>query len=312
MPGFASHHFFGLNAYKCISGSLLGNIIKKYHHAYSLGEQGPDLFFYFLLTSTKLCPNIADKMHKEHINFFFEKLMDNCCEYFHGKDFNIACAYTLGYLGHYILDTNMHPYIYSRIGTGSDYRTLGIHFGLESDIDRIILWKNKKLRPAEFLHNRAVRLSDRERKVVATLLRLTIKDVYNIKLSESFVHLVIKCFDFESGFLADPTLSKHRFINFFEKKLFGYPVISPLLMNDITHMEDPCNTEHRRWCNPYNTSICSNESVFNIMNRCLPCYVTIMKQMYKTLLVNKFTGRADKSKVLKMIGNKSFNTGLEC
>ena len=49
MPGFVTHHIFGINAFHGLPKGNAKDIIRKHNKAYSIGLQGPDLFFYFLL-----------------------------------------------------------------------------------------------------------------------------------------------------------------------------------------------------------------------------------------------------------------------
>ena len=78
MPGFVTHHIFGINAFHGLPKGNAKDIIRKHNKAYSLGLQGPDLFFYFLPTSSGLFPNIANKMHKENTGEFFNQLIIAC------------------------------------------------------------------------------------------------------------------------------------------------------------------------------------------------------------------------------------------
>jgi hypothetical protein len=45
MPGFVTHHIFGINAFHGLPKGNAKDIIRKHNKAYSLGLQGPDLFF---------------------------------------------------------------------------------------------------------------------------------------------------------------------------------------------------------------------------------------------------------------------------
>ena len=54
MPGFTTHYLFGVNAYKDLKNTPLKKNICGNHAAYSLGLQGPDLFFYYLTPYTKI------------------------------------------------------------------------------------------------------------------------------------------------------------------------------------------------------------------------------------------------------------------
>ena len=58
MPGFVTHYIFGVNAYKQVDNSDIHNIIYRNRQAYSLGLQGPDLFYYFMQASLGFKPNI--------------------------------------------------------------------------------------------------------------------------------------------------------------------------------------------------------------------------------------------------------------
>ncbi len=68
MPGFTTHYLFGLHAYRKFAPSSLKQTIQKHHAAYSLGLQGPDLFFYFLPSYIIHKNNIGSVAHTEKIN----------------------------------------------------------------------------------------------------------------------------------------------------------------------------------------------------------------------------------------------------
>mgnify|MGYP000232413782 CR=1 FL=1 len=43
MPGFVTHHIFGINAFHGLPKGNAKDIIRKHNKAYALGLQGPDL-----------------------------------------------------------------------------------------------------------------------------------------------------------------------------------------------------------------------------------------------------------------------------
>ena len=77
MPGFTTHYLFGLHAYKQLHSPALKKIIKDNPAAYSLGLQGPDLFFYFLPSYTIRRRNIGSIAHTESTNKFLRHLLDS-------------------------------------------------------------------------------------------------------------------------------------------------------------------------------------------------------------------------------------------
>ena len=49
MPGFTTHYLFGLNSFRELEEPDLVSCIRKFPHAFCMGLQGPDIFFYYLL-----------------------------------------------------------------------------------------------------------------------------------------------------------------------------------------------------------------------------------------------------------------------
>ena len=312
MPGFVTHHIFGVNSYRLSENKDIKSIIKKHSKAYALGLQGPDLFFYFLPTSTGMKPDVASKMHKEKTGRFFYNLIDSCRTICNDDEFEAGSAYILGYVGHYILDTSMHPYVYHRVGTRASKEILGIHFGLETDIDRKVLMHYKGLKMSEFDHKKAVDVTSSEQNAIAKILHKAILATYDIDIPISMIKSAIISFKIESSLIMDKKEYKHKVISFIEEHTIKHPLLSPLLINEVEHMEDPCNEEHKEWCNPWETSQTSCESVFELMDRKAEDYAQMMVFM-NDALIKAYNHEPDENpRILKELGNLSFTSGLDC
>ena len=48
MPGFTTHYLFGLNSFRELEEPDLVSCIRKFPHAFCMGLQGPDMFYYSL------------------------------------------------------------------------------------------------------------------------------------------------------------------------------------------------------------------------------------------------------------------------
>ena len=48
MPGFASHYLFGQQSLSHLKEDQEYHILSLHPHAYNLGLQGPDIFYYYL------------------------------------------------------------------------------------------------------------------------------------------------------------------------------------------------------------------------------------------------------------------------
>lgn len=312
MPGFVTHYLFGVKSYKALNNKDIKDILKNNRNPFSLGLQGPDIFFYFLPTMLGKKVNIASKMHKENTNRFFQEMINYMSDIHGEKAYETACAYVHGFMGHYILDTNMHPYVYSRVGTSTSNKTMGKHYGLETDIDREILWNYKKLRQADFSHSARIDLTHYQKNVIANLLHTVILNTYDIDISVKLIKSAITAFYIECALLNDSKEYKYKAINGIEHYVFGYDILSPLLINDIPHSEDPCNEKHDQWSNPWDESHSSTDSVFDILDKASATYIDYMKLMQKALDSSYHLTGDNSSAILIKLGNKSYTSGLDC
>ena len=310
MPGFVTHYLFGVKTYHTLDNEAMKNIIKNNKRVYSLGLQGPDFFFFYAPLAVKISPNIGSTIHKKDTNKFFGEMIKAIRKIHGDRDFEIAAAYIMGFMGHYMLDKTVHPYVYGRVGNQKGRRTLGVHYGLESDIDRELLMKFKQMKPASFSHSGAINTSSYEKKVIATLLSEAIRCTYGLEVSEEHIRTAITAFYAECALLSDSTCLKHKVINGFETRVFGYACMSPLLINEVVHSEDPCNTEHNVWHNPWTENHSDDSSVYDLFNQAKEEYSSKLPAMYEALLASY--NNTDKSaEILHLLGNFSYTTGLE-
>lgn len=304
MPGFATHHLFGHQTLKKNNNENLKQIIYNNIQAFNLGLQGPDLFFYFLPSNIGIGPDIAGIMHKKLTGRFFKNLIVLCRTIKSKKSFNTAVAYIMGFMGHYILDCELHPYIYYRAGHEKTLKNLGRHFALESDIDKEFLWHYRRLKPQNFSHSEAIMLSPAEKNVISGLLSDAVHVTYNIKLSPWYVKLSIACFYKEAAALNDPEEKKYRLWKKMEHLFFGAPFLSPLFINNLTRTKDACNLRKNIWYNPWARSRYFNHSVPELFFLASKKYASYMNHMYKALITgNDHT-------ILKYLKSNSYNSGL--
>ena len=129
MPAAYAHYVFGKKVFQELSGTEK-EIIRKGEDAFLLGLHGPDLLFYYF----PLCKNRINqqgvKLHKKIAAEFFELGRKR---YKEDQD-SVLRAYLYGFLCHYILDSECHPYI-------SEYmeeHDLG-HLEIETEFDRYLM-----------------------------------------------------------------------------------------------------------------------------------------------------------------------------
>ena len=81
MPGFASHYLFGQQSLSHLKEDQEYHILSLHPHAYNLGLQGPDIFYYYLPAWLLYDHNAASLIHENSSLQFFIAMIDarNSC-----------------------------------------------------------------------------------------------------------------------------------------------------------------------------------------------------------------------------------------
>lgn len=280
MPGFITHLTFGEQSISFIESNDTKDLINKHLTSFSLGLQGPDIFFYHIPAYLFYKQNIGNVIHRERVMLFFDYLFDarNSFEDAHSR--RICDSYIIGFMGHYSLDVTCHPYIYYKSDHFNNLKKsgkydFGRHVTLETDIDHIVLEHYKHILPNQFDYAAAVSPSENEKYVIAKLLYLTIKRTfpeYHVRMGT--IRNAINSFIRLNRMMHDPSGRKKKRIRKIEQLFFKCAVISSMIPSDtIVAYNDPCNTFNADWFNPWNPSVNHNESVFDLINKTMPDYI---------------------------------------
>lgn len=222
MPGYVTHYIFGRDIYDHLKDSLLKQNLYINRAVYSLGQQGPDIFFYYLPAYVLHGHNLGHMAHAQNTNQFFASLLESRNDFKLKKDRKIADAYLAGFLGHYILDTTCHPFIYGRThfdGRTNDY--FARHAYLETDIDTALLKIKLHRNRHDFHAENTIRLTLRQQRVVAHMLHYAYRHTYNgLWVSRYTIFMAIFATQLGFRILYDETGQK--------KVLFGLPENSSL------------------------------------------------------------------------------------
>ena len=135
MPAGYTHYQFSEDIIPLITDHHIKEIILHNKTLFQIGTHGPDIFFYHHFYNLKdaVC-HLGRQMHKDKARDFFEQAMTVVKN-------DGQMAYILGFLCHYILDSQMHHHV-SDIMKATHLS----HFEIESEYDRYIL-KHKNIDP---------------------------------------------------------------------------------------------------------------------------------------------------------------------
>lgn len=317
MPGFVTHYLFGQEAYKHLSSEPQKRILRTQRAAYQLGLQGPDLFFYYLPSYVIDGHNLGSLAHTNETRHFFLGLLNSYQRIRNPIDRDIAKAYLIGFLGHYTLDTICHPFVYGRThyhGREKDY--FSRHAYLETDIDSSLLSIKLHCAPSNFHGEDTIHVNFRQKRVIANLLY----DAYcftfpKLHIRKSTMYMGMFSLRFGLWLLRDTSGQKKVFFRFFEKCFLGYPLFSPLVAsNTLFFRTDPFNLRHAEWTNPWDCTLVSKESFFDLYQKAEELYLQRIQKLYAVFQISP--GSYQYHKILKEFfddyGNFSFHSGLDC
>lgn len=338
MPGFTTHYLFGRNAYQKLARLPLKEAIRIHHAAYSLGLQGPDLFFYFLPSYAIHKNNLGSVAHTEQTNTFLRHLLGSRSLFPRQREQKIAEAYLAGFLGHYALDTRCHPYVYWNTEfKGNSGSSHSRHMAFETEIDKELLALYRHLPPSAFRQDSTIRLTRLQMLTITKILHYAYRKTYpGLGILPITIWVSIRSLQLGTRFLYDPSGRKKAVVGALEQMVFGHPLLSTLIPKDgCTAHGDPLNLRHEEWKNPWDTGAVSHASFLELMEGAEKDYLRILGELDRLFtagtmegagktdgdkLCTKITGTENSGKqiyrngletLLMRLGNLSYHSGLD-
>lgn len=165
MADFWTHYYCGkklINANK----NLINN-----EKIFYLGCQGPDIFFYKKFAVHTTPKNLGELIHENKINEVFKEIFI----YLKNKPSEQLKNYVFGWILHYVLDKNIHPYI----NQNSEWS----HKRLEANIDTYIIDKYLKKTIFEMSSKEILAVTE-EHNIIICLYQRIAKNVFDMSLSK--------------------------------------------------------------------------------------------------------------------------------
>ena len=154
MPASYAHYRFGRLLLPGLPSQVRG-CVQRFHRMYDAGLQGPDFFFYYSPGLNTATYALGDMFHRQSGQAFFS----TACA---AATSEAARAYLYGLLGHYCLDSVIHPYVDRLVDTGE-----AAHIPLESEFERFLLEKDGEPSPHTFNRGKLMKLTRGESMTVA-------------------------------------------------------------------------------------------------------------------------------------------------
>ena len=229
-------------------------------------------------------------------------------------DFPLLLAFTAGFLGHYELDSAVHPYVYAMSDPEATHamKTLSLHFALENELDSILCRRFMGHRLNNFKMHKVVRITMKESLPIAELLKFSANKVYpDMKASSLLFQNAFSTEQFWAWVLEDKSGLKKKLIRRIEKLILGYPVYSGIIGSENLYpsMDDPFNLNHRTWVNPWEHTIESSASMIELIKAALSRYREELALINKLYFMDVERERFLRQ-LFRLIENKSLHSGL--
>ncbi len=139
MPSMYTHQQFGNEVEALLPKELRENRIAPFRDLFSIGFQGPDIYFFYRPLSWGEVPQYGNRMHDLSGREFFGRALEQYYSLPSGTDENqrlrqAVRSYLYGVLCHYALDSTCHKYIDEVDASG-----VTSHAELEGDYDRRLI-----------------------------------------------------------------------------------------------------------------------------------------------------------------------------
>ena len=182
MPTTYAHYKFG----KEVLGALprpLQNAVENNRELFDIGVHGPDILFYYNPIRKNPVSGQGSELHDKMADEFFRNAIEVIGQ---AENPAAARAYIYGFICHFALDSECHPYIEKMI------KTSGIsHSEIEMEFDRLLL-KEDYINPVRYLGTKHIHPSLENAAVIAPFFsELTAETVEKSLKSMIFYHKLL-------------------------------------------------------------------------------------------------------------------------
>lgn len=135
MPALYAHNRFGQKVLEQLKGELK-DIVTAHDTQFKIGLQGPDIFFFYKAYSKNDVTRYGSHLHEISAYPFFKRALKIIKE--RGRN-SREYAYLLGFICHFVLDSECHPYVSEMI------EKTGIgHVEIEGEFEKKLLRMDQK------------------------------------------------------------------------------------------------------------------------------------------------------------------------
>ena len=315
MPGMITHYLCGQLSLDRLGSGYLAGVIRRNRQMYNLGTQGPDFFFYYAPSLwNRRIAGVGSVLHSSKVGKFFACMVREVINTKDKKEREAALAYLAGYLTHYALDTNAHPYIYYKSGfkTKGDMRpklSYSIaHRNFETALDTLMLRLVNGEKPAHRKLWRLVHIRRDEALSSAQALSRCLNIVYDIKSGKGEIYAAMRSM-YLLTWLLQALGGKRKSVVMALEGLALNPGLATSMIHDqrVKNPSSYLNSGREAWHYPWEDDKQHNTSFVDMFEAALDDAHAILYTLEELMM-----GRVGTAEFLKLVGNRSLKSGQDC
>ncbi len=272
------------------------------------GSQGPDPYYYMVFSNQfTQARQIGDRLHDTNINTSFNAMINYVKTHYSDELY----SYLVGYILHFVLDVNVHPYVYYHVGKyhKTKQKTApmrGLHLRFERRIDACLIQEDTKKKPHAYKLEQALPFKHLPNSV-ASMMEHVVYETLDIaragrlfQMSYRSMRRVIKRLVNDRFGFKLPILKMLDWFNRDRALFFRDMTFRKLSLDDFDYL----NRDHRTWHHPI-TNAPSHKSVDDLY---LDAYLEaehIVKE------VNRYLFDDEPIDFNALFKNRSFNSAMD-
>ena len=266
MADFVTHHLFGEQTLTVFPAPAQLAAARR-PVCFRWGLQGPDPLFYRKIALGSPLHSLGNQMHSEKTDELFFAL-SRAVNRLTGDAREMAEAYFYGFLCHYALDSQLHPYVYCRQqearASDPSLSASAVHCQIESDIDYALYEHVHEAPVTDFDPDAFYQLADDEIAVLAVLLHYVLGAVYGRRVDTADLRGAFREMLSWENFLYSESTAVYRGAKRVEK-LIGRGALLTSHMKLSPPDWDCLNEAHTVWHNLWSPDDDRTDSVFDLL-----------------------------------------------
>lgn len=304
MPAFSTHYIFAKEMMPFLRETADFEIKED---AVYLGTQGPDIFFFhriFPWMIGKSLTKYGSMLHRAKPEVLFEAMRAYCKISDHP---DTAKSYVYGFLLHYALDRNCHPYVYFLQNKITRQNRLtnphSAHNTVEFSMDSYLLSKRFGIKePEKFNTADTIKMNENTTKEIGRLLEYAVHKTIGKNMTAKQGETALTDTKLIQKICLDSGGHKRFILSFLENIIapfsLNFKFTAMLRPRDLEKVKKYANIENRKWKSPYSDAV-RHESFEELFE--------LSKTDARNMIISFQEGKSCK----EITQNKSFLTGVE-